>query len=182
MMPEGAGRKVVRVPKDERDPAKLCIRLNIRGEPCGAYRIKGGTMCARHSTKLIKQKAEQRYWDLLPHALTELVKVLRETDVADANKVRAIRDIVDRTLGPVKQHLDVEVLQQWEDTFEGVTWAKEEGEDDAEAELLALRAEVKQLRAITAGRVQTSGDVLEGRAVQPGEAGYGPDYGPLGAA
>jgi hypothetical protein len=44
-----------------------------------------------------------------------------------------------------KQFLEIEVVQQWESTFEGVTdlaWS-----DSDDAELAALRAEVERLRA-----------------------------------
>lgn len=60
-------------------------------------------------------------------------------------QLRAIIDAPDRGGLGAKQLLEIEVVQQWESTFEGVTdlaWS-----DSDDAELAALRAEVERLRA-----------------------------------
>jgi hypothetical protein len=78
-----------------------------------------------------------------------------------------------------KQFLEIEVVQQWESTFEGVTdlaWS-----DSDDAELAVLRAEVERLRAaaqpaLPSGRAPRGRPVdrpAGGRLLDPGE---GPDF------
>ena len=56
-------------------------------------------------------------------------------------QLRAIIDALDRALD-AKQFLEIEVVQQWESTFEGVTDLARSDSDDAE--LAALRAEMER--------------------------------------
>ena len=167
----------------DRDERMRCTAHKKDGSACLAYAIRGGNVCNKHggSAPQVKRKAQEtlasaRYW-----LVKELLKIAKSAE-SEGVRLAAIRDALDRAGMSTRQHIDIDVQASWESGFEGVVWAHEEGDDDAEAELLALRAEVKQLRAITAGHVQSSGEVLEGRVVEPGEAGYGPGYGPLGAA
>jgi hypothetical protein len=81
-----------------------------------------------------------------------------------------------------KQFLEIEVVQQWESTFEGVTDLAWSESDDAE--LAALRAEVERLRAAAQPALPPGRAPQDDRSTGPPEGvvldlGDGPDLGPL---
>ena len=149
----------VGTPKVNRDPAKLCIRLNARGEPCGAYAIRGGTKCPRHSTKLEKQKALERYWALLPKALQATEELLGpETDAA--TRLRAANTVADRTLGTVVQQHAIDGSMEhtlWAGDVTRFSWVTEEG-DESDVEESLKDEDRRQLEA-------GMDDVVEGELV-----------------
>lgn len=96
-------------------PKVRCGGTRSNGEPCKNYAIKGATVCSKHGGQLpnVKQRARERMQELVNPALTELQRILTKTDTSDADRLRAIQMLLDRTGNGVKSEVTLDV-KPWE--------------------------------------------------------------------
>jgi hypothetical protein len=109
-----------------RKPAKLqrtrCRAHAKHGGQCRAWAILGGTVCNKHggSAPQVKEKARQRLTEMVFPALAQLRKILVAADTSDTDRLRAIKEVLDRTGLTEAQLIKLEVSADWTTTFEGV--------------------------------------------------------------
>jgi len=87
------------VPGSKNDSRRCTATANRTGERCRAAAIKGGTVCRMHGGALpqVKRAAKDRLMAMVDPALVELRKIIDRTDASDADKLRAIQMVLDRT-------------------------------------------------------------------------------------
>lgn len=80
----------------ERHP-RLCTAKNNRGEPCGRYAIRGGTVCRSHggAAPQVRAAAQLRLAELVNPALATIAREMTMSPVS-AVRLRAAQDILDR--------------------------------------------------------------------------------------
>ena len=88
-----------------RNPRKKCSshRSGPEGAPCGNYAIKGSTVCLAHGGRLptVKAKARERLMEMIDPAVVHLRKIITKESTSDADRLRAIQMLLDRTgFGP----------------------------------------------------------------------------------
>lgn len=92
-----AARKVKR---ENGDPVtRPCSARRTNGEPCKNSAIRGGTVCARHggSAPQVRAKANQRLIEMVLPAMRELNRILNSPHTNDADKLKAIQLVLNRT-------------------------------------------------------------------------------------
>lgn len=107
-----AARKAKR---EKGDPvARPCRARRTNGEPCKNSAIRGGTVCARHggSAPQVRAKANQRLIEMVLPAMKELNRILNREDVADADKLRAIQMVLNRTGYSERQQIDIGLREE----------------------------------------------------------------------
>ncbi|MBZ5739770.1 hypothetical protein [Nocardioides mangrovi] len=87
------------VPGSKNDARRCTATANRTGERCKAPAIKGGNVCRMHGGALpqVRKKAAERLQEMVEPALVELNKILAREDTSDADKLRAIQMVLDRT-------------------------------------------------------------------------------------
>lgn len=101
-----------------RNPRVKC-RATVSGSngevPCKNYALKGTTVCKFHggSTKHVQKKARERLQDMVDPAISQLYRLLEKPDTSDADRIRVIQIIMDRTGYHAKSELTVEA-KPWE--------------------------------------------------------------------
>lgn len=86
--------------KRSRAPVRVtCTATKRNGKPCGLPPIKGGTVCHKHggSAPQVRAKANERLRAMVLPALGELRKIIDSPDTTDADKLRAINMVLNRT-------------------------------------------------------------------------------------
>lgn len=75
-----------------------CTAHNRSGEPCGGTPIPGATVCYWHggAAPQVQRSARLRLLEAVNPALDELFKLIADPDTKDADKIRAIENILDR--------------------------------------------------------------------------------------
>lgn len=92
-----------------------CAATNRAGEPCKNFAIRGGTVCANHGgrTGHVKKKAKERLLEMVDPAITELLRIVTKPTTTDADRLRAIQLVLDRTGYHAKTEISAEV-KPWE--------------------------------------------------------------------
>jgi hypothetical protein len=131
--------------------SQRCHAHKKDGTQCKKQAILGLTVCRFHggATKNAKEKARQNMLEMLLPAVAELRKILLKADTADGDRLRAIKEVADRTGLTGVLNVQVDLMAQWmEDTAGADVLVTYDGEDAAkDAELQRLRAEVEALKA-----------------------------------
>lgn len=86
--------------KEKRAPVSVtCTAKKRNGKPCGLPPIKGGTVCHKHggSAPQVRAKANERLRAMVLPALAELRKIIDSPAATDADKLRAIQMVLQRT-------------------------------------------------------------------------------------
>lgn len=102
-----AARKAKR---ENGDPVtRPCSARRTNGEPCKNSAIRGGTVCARHggSAPQVRAKANQRLIEMVLPAMRELRKIIDSPDTADADKLKAINMVLNRTGYNERREIDL---------------------------------------------------------------------------
>jgi hypothetical protein len=89
--------------------ARPCKARRTNGEPCKNSAIRGGTVCARHggSAPQVRAKANRRLIEMVLPAMSELHNILHRDDVADADKLKAIQMVLNRTGYSERHSVDI---------------------------------------------------------------------------
>lgn len=126
-----------------------CCRIKKDGEQCRQYAVPGTTVCRYHGGKApqTKAKARERMLEMISPALAQLDRILTKSDTTDADRLRAITLLLDRTGYGPKAELEVEV-KQWEQTLQGIL----------KTPPLELRQQLPALEAALADRDQASAE------------------------
>jgi hypothetical protein len=98
-------------------PRLLCHATKSNGEPCKAYAIHGAKVCRRHGGNLpnVKKAARERMLEMVDPALAELKRIIEKPATSDADRLRAITLVLDRTGHGPKSEVTMEVK-----AYEGV--------------------------------------------------------------
>lgn len=144
---------------------RQCGAKTRSGAPCPTPPIKGGTRCRMHggAAPQVKRKAQMKMMELREPALAQLVRIVNDRKASDADKLKAIKLVLDRT-DPVGLKLSAEVkLEPWQAMLGGVARATgreldpgfEERLDEYDANELRervrqLERELRQARSIEA--------------------------------
>ena len=83
-----------------KNPSRRCTaKAHRTGERCRAAAIKGGTVCRVHggATPAVREKAQERLMAMVEPALTRLQKIVRDPATTDADALRAVREVLNRT-------------------------------------------------------------------------------------
>lgn len=96
-------------------PRVRCHATRRNGEPCNNFAIRGGTVCTKHGGNMphVKKAARERMLELIDPALLQLQRILTKPDTSDADRLRAITLLLDRTGHGAKSEVSVEV-KPWE--------------------------------------------------------------------
>ncbi|WP_430645430.1 hypothetical protein [Agromyces sp. GXS1127] len=91
-------------------PGLRCTRIKQDGEQCKAYAIKGATVCRAHggSTPQVRKKARERLMEMVDPAVVQLNRIIEKADTSDADRLKAIAMVLDRTGYGAKATLEVE--------------------------------------------------------------------------
>jgi hypothetical protein len=99
-----------------------CRARRKNGEPCGAWAVAGATVCRMHggSAPQVRAKANLRLLEMVLPAIRELRKIIDSKKASDADKLRAIQLLLNRTGFSERQTIDLtmreptqfELLQQ----------------------------------------------------------------------
>ena len=79
---------------------RQCTAHKSHGGPrCRAYAIKGSNVCSRHGglAPQVRKAAENRLLALVEPALAELGKIIESKQTSDADKLKAVAEVLDRT-------------------------------------------------------------------------------------
>ena len=97
-----------------------CKAKTRSGRRCKNPPILAGTVCRMHggSAPQVKEAAQRRLVAMILPALAELHDVLRKPDTSDADRLRAIKEVLDR--GGVSAKLTVEVEAPWQSIIDGI--------------------------------------------------------------
>lgn len=100
-----------RLRNDRGNQVQCSANSKRTGERCQRKAILGGTVCKHHGGAVpqVKAKARERMEALIAPAIQELQSILTKTDTSDADRLRAITLLLDRTgFGP-KSEVGIEV-------------------------------------------------------------------------
>lgn len=101
--------------KRTRAPVRVtCSATKRNGKPCGLPPIKGGTVCHKHggSAPQVRAAANRRLIEMVIPAMKELHKIIDREDVADADKLRAIQMVLNRTGYSERQTIDIGLREE----------------------------------------------------------------------
>lgn len=98
-----------------------CSRTKSNGEQCKNYAIPGGTVCVKHGGNAphTRAKARERLLEMVDPAMVQLHRIIEKPDASDADKLRAISMVLDRTGYGPKSQVEVEV-KPWEKVLKGI--------------------------------------------------------------
>lgn len=148
------------------------------GKQCKNAPIKGGAVCRKHggATKHVRERARQRMLEMVWPALAQLDKIIRNPVTTDGDRIRAIREVLDRAadagLGR-NASIDVNVDSIWAQ-LDNVELVRDDGTPEIEADD-ATRLELeRQVEDWTAEREDESEpldhgghQVVRGEVVEP---------------
>lgn len=111
-------------------PARLkCSRTRSNGERCKNYAMRGTTVCRKHggTAPQTQKRARERLLEMVDPAIVQLHRILEKDTTTDADKLRAITMVLDRTGYGREAKLEVEV-KPYERLMEGIIVRQPEGE------------------------------------------------------
>lgn len=90
---------------------RRCRAHRGNGEPCSAYAIRGGVVCAVHGGRApqVKRAADERLRELVDPAIVELERLMTKSDM-DSVRLAAVKDILDRAGLKPTEKIDARVL------------------------------------------------------------------------
>ncbi|WP_068433329.1 hypothetical protein [Piscicoccus intestinalis] len=160
---QASDRDAIRTRLDR--PRQRCSATTSAGNPCKKWAIHGATVCRTHGGNLpnVRAKAKERLLSMVDPTLVELQKILQKPSTTDADRLRAIQIVLDRTGYHAKTEMSVEhEVKPWEGLVAGVLKSSEdivdaeviEDEDDrpplpSDEEVQARMAEYLAERQIT---------------------------------
>jgi hypothetical protein len=98
-----------------------CTATNKDGSECKAWAVSGTDICRKHGAdqKSLQQLSKVRLFGLLPEALEQLQKIIRSPLTRDADRLKAIELVMNRTgFGP-RAELTVEA-KPYEDVLDSI--------------------------------------------------------------
>lgn len=101
--------------KEKRAPVSVtCSATKRNGKPCGLPPIRGGTVCHKHggSAPQVRAAANRRLIEMVLPAMKELHKIINRDDVADADKLKAISMVLNRTGYSERQQIDIGLREE----------------------------------------------------------------------
>jgi hypothetical protein len=102
------------------DPPK-CKARRRDGTPCGAYAVKGTTVCRMHggAAPQVREKANRRLFEMVMPAMRELRRIVESKTATDADKLRAVSMVLNRTGYSEKQSIDIGLrpASEWDRLF-----------------------------------------------------------------
>ena len=101
--------------KRTRAPVSVtCSAIKRNGKPCGLPPIRGGTVCHKHggSAPQVRAAANRRLIEMVIPAMKELHKIINREDVADADKLKAISMVLNRTGYSERQQIDIGLREE----------------------------------------------------------------------
>lgn len=106
-----------------------CVAHKKNGERCGAWPIKGATVCGKHGGKArqVREKAKRRIENAADRMARLLLEMAEDESVPHAIRLAAIKDALDRAGLTAKFTLDVEA--DWKIIIQDVIG--EVGDDEA---------------------------------------------------
>lgn len=98
-----------------------CSRTKRDGERCKNSAVRGTTVCTHHggNAPQTRAKARERLMQMVDPVLTELHRIVTKPDTSDADRLRAITLVLDRTGYSAKTEIEVEV-KPWEKTMQAI--------------------------------------------------------------
>lgn len=117
-------------------PERLqCGRTRRNGEQCKNYAMRGTTVCRKHggTAPQTQKRARERLMEMVDPAIIQLHRILEKDTTTDADKLRAITMVLDRTGYGREAKLEVEV-KPYEKLMEGIIIRRPEVESAAGAE------------------------------------------------
>jgi hypothetical protein len=110
-----------RMRRRKEKPKQRCTATKRNGEPCSRYALAGATVCTSHGGNLpsVRASARDRLLELVLPAIEELEAVLTSPTSSNADKLRAVQLVLDRTGHGTKSELEVTV-KPWEVTLKGI--------------------------------------------------------------
>lgn len=129
-----AARKAKR---ESGEPIKRpCTARRSDGSACGNSAIRGGTVCVAHGGRApqVRAKANMRLLNMVEPALKELRRIIDDANADDANKLRAINMVLNRTGFAEKQNLEIGLRPPtvWDQITEGSVFEFDRGELEVE--------------------------------------------------
>ena len=98
-----------------------CSARRTDGTPCKNSAIRGGTVCSRHggSAPQVREKANQRLLEMVMPAMRELRKIIDSKTATDADKLRAVAMVLNRTGYSERATLDIGLRAptEWDQLF-----------------------------------------------------------------
>lgn len=123
---DGVGERERTEPRTNRPTCDTCGQVHTgcnahtkhgpnTGKPCGAQVRFGQTVCPKHGGNNPHQRkaAKDRLLEMVDPALAELRKIIDNKRTSDADKLRAIQMVLDRT--GFKSGVEVTVKTEWDD-------------------------------------------------------------------
>lgn len=100
-----------------------CAAIKANGQQCLGAPIKGSTVCHKHggSAPAVREAANRRLLEAVIPALKELRKIIDKPSASDADKLRAISMVLNRTGYSEKQSIDIGLrpASEWEKLLTG---------------------------------------------------------------
>lgn len=91
--------RVLKGPGSKNDSGRCKATAHRTGERCRAPSMKGGTCCRVHggAAPQVKKAARERLLEMVEPAMVQLRRIIDKPDTSDADKLRGIQMILDRT-------------------------------------------------------------------------------------
>jgi hypothetical protein len=98
-----------------------CSRTKRDGEQCKNYAMAGTTVCRKHggTAPQTQKRARERLIEMLDPAVAALYRIIDKADTSDADRLRAIAMVLDRTGMGARSEVTVE-HKKWELLMEGI--------------------------------------------------------------
>jgi len=86
-----------------------CTAHKRNGDPCGNPPVRGSNVCRMHggSAPQVRAKANRRLIAMVLPAMEELHRILRAPDTSDADRLKAINAVLNRTGYAERQEIDL---------------------------------------------------------------------------
>lgn len=108
-----AAKRASKVKKAKRSASSTdraqCTAHKKNGDPCSNPPVRGATVCRMHggSAPQVRAKANQRLIEMVLPAMRELNKILHSPHTTDADKLKAINMVLNRTGYNDRQMIDI---------------------------------------------------------------------------
>lgn len=109
-------------PTERKLTGPRCSAHKKDGTQCKNRPIRGGTTCMKHggAAKQVRTKANERLLEMVMPALTKLRKIILSPKTSDADAIRAVREVLNRTGFTERFALTIEPDNKWDNILEDV--------------------------------------------------------------